>query len=442
MALDRFIQARAGQVDSSGVFSLDLRKAARERHRFFLADPTLWVLRAIQAAVQLQAREVFIRCGRRELEVAFSCLQAPPDPRETWKPEAAESTLRSALEGALLSGRRLLWAVGSVATLVDEKGDVLSFELEESQTRRLIHSSGKAADTFRGLIRVELNRPKGFWKVLRGRLGFTAQLARALRRRCSKVPCSLFLDGRLLNGSLQESGRTLAREYVLGSNRHDVFLSTMNPGYGFAYHLFPTETLELKNRHFLVAAWSWGEPFFESTSAGLQPPAKRFSKPTRLGFPVARVSTEPGTLPLYEPSEMLVNEEPLSQIGYLVKVDPETLIELRPGLSDSFGVACHLQIDLPAQVRGEKGQCYFFRHGVLLEDMEVDLGYPGARVAVASTRLKTDATGFALVRDRDYEEVLHFVKERVAQLVTRTLGVVERYPGSGVDPGVLRALVS
>ena len=225
-----------------------------------------------------------------------------------------------------------------------------------------------------------------------------------------------------------------------GRVMHDVLLSPLNPGLGFACHRFPAQTLELRNTTHMLAVWSWGDPFFKTRTPCLFPPPTPFKGLNALGFPHGRSATQPQTIPLYKLSHVSVNERPLAEIAYLIKTGSNTLVEMKSELSDSFGLACHLQIDLPSTLGEKPAKLFVFRHGVLLEELEMPLGYPGAKVAVASSDLKTDATGFAVVQNQDYERLLDHIRVKVAELLNQSLRVAERQHRTGLDLELLRKL--
>ncbi len=88
--LQDFLQEFGGEVDSSGAFTLDAKKARQKMKRFQLADPHEYACHFLAAAVLAQASQVAVHCdaddlifecdgqtlGRVELEQVFSSLLA------------------------------------------------------------------------------------------------------------------------------------------------------------------------------------------------------------------------------------------------------------------------------------------------------------------------------------------------------------------------------
>ncbi len=80
---------------------------------------------------------------------------------------------------------------------------------------------------------------------------------------------------------------------------------------------------------------------------------------------------------------------------------------------------CAGAVGIPASLEGS-GKVVWVQHGVSLEPDKLDLGCPGSVAVIEASHLKTDLSGFRLVRDQSFEEevgrIRHHLKSGAAQL--------------------------
>ncbi len=185
--LDRFLQSQhnQGQDEGEGAFVLDPVRARQQLGRFQLAQPGLYLVKAVQAAVMAGAELVVIKVSRRELTLEFSSedpeLISPQKISESLLAvhSLAETPLRhlvAAISGAVGSG------VKSIAWHTPQGG----LSVTESGVEHHSESHSKCC------LKVEKKGPLMAW--LRGTV-FVDEI-RAVDERCGWGPCAVVLDGR------------------------------------------------------------------------------------------------------------------------------------------------------------------------------------------------------------------------------------------------------
>lgn len=65
-----------GEVESSGVFTLDTAKALEKLAAFQFADRSFWVLKLVQAGVSLGASAMFVRLQKSEAQITFESVDS------------------------------------------------------------------------------------------------------------------------------------------------------------------------------------------------------------------------------------------------------------------------------------------------------------------------------------------------------------------------------
>ena len=122
---------------------------------------------------------------------------------------------------------------------------------------------------------------------------------------------------------------------------------------------------------------------------------------------------------------------------------------LNPGLSEAVFLreregqfaTCERLVALPLGLEGP-GSVRLVQRGVLVEEVEFDLGVPGAWAIVCADSLQTDLSGLKLVRDNDFSRVLVELQQHTRQLAQRALAQLESFhlPAPEHPPGLLERL--
>jgi len=109
--------------------------------------------------------------------------------------------------------------------------------------------------------------------------------------------------------------------------------------------------------------------------------------------------------------------------------------------SGHFATADRL-IALPLGLEGP-GSVRLIQRGVLVEELEFELGVPGAWAIVCADPLQTDLSGLKLVRDEDFALLLRGLQQETLQLARQALDQLDFFhlpPAADHHPGLLERL--
>ena len=197
--LQEFLDEKAepGQFDSTGQFKLAGDKALKKLSAHSIQEPSLWVLKVVQAAVAARAQEIhlfhFRRCSRADI-----LMETLPDPQQfqdaLLKLEHGDNIFLSQLCIGLrpllqMDYLRVIW-------LSPEHSGALQWN-----GRELVTSATHDPYSHKTMLRIEF--PVSFFS-------FSARATETtlLQQRCRWCPIPLKLDGRLVNNedNLPKSG--------------------------------------------------------------------------------------------------------------------------------------------------------------------------------------------------------------------------------------------
>ena len=373
-ALERLLQQLADEGISRGAgsFSLDPRARLEKLARYQSAEPALYLLKAVQAAVWLGAEAVEIRLARGYVEVFF------------------DHTSRVSLEELLSRGHLSTMLLAALA-------------LESSQLELSWHSKTQSQTWTpgQGLQQATSQKPGCRLRLSRDKISFwerylpVAQMASVqttLQRRCQFCPIPVRLDGRVINAGLPDFGR---------------------PG--------TVERIELKEDgpHFRLADYRRRPPGCVLSSLGRHPLDGQFE-----GARAARLSVLEGVLPS---CRLIERDREVNKNG---DTDPRALwlgvqgrdyqvlygYLARPPAEQSDSLPVRSWISLAASP-DRRFRLFYVQHGVLLNLVESEGVWPGALCLLARNEVETDLGQLEVVRGERVQSDLLWLGEQVGQLL-------------------------
>lgn len=373
-ALDQLLiqLSQEGSSDGTGSFSLDPRARLEKMARHQKAEPALYLLKAVQAAVWLGAPAVEIRLARSFVEVVFDHASQQPLP---------DLLARGHLSAMLLA-----------ALTLDSSELELNWRTpEHCQTWTPRHGLQMSSELQRG-FRLRLSRDDlSFWeRYLPVRQ--MASVQATLQRRCQFCPIPVRLDGRLINAGLPAFGRPGRVERIE--------LAETGPAFRLADFLRrPTGCVRSRlGRHPLDGQFEGSPPLRVSVLEGVAPNCRLIDRDRKIN---QQGETDPRALWLgAQGGDYLV------LYGYLNQAPAERRDHL---LARSW-------ISLPAVPDG-RFRLFYLQHGVLLEQIEEQGLWPGALCLLAQDDLETDLGQLQAIRGERVANDLVWLGEQVQQLL-------------------------
>ena len=372
-----------GVRDSTGVFTLDPREAERKLANFALARPQDYVLKLVQAAVAGGADLVDVQAS-------------PGGVMVRWNGAQLERESLPGLMGHLLSSRcppeirHLRHLAAGLRGSVGMGPSSLWLE------------SGTGASAFRR-----------FWS----KEGWQDKL---LPERAETL--TVLSLGRTLGSSFSEWTSDVGA-FVRGKDHRSEEEEALSSGCGYL-----PATLTVNGE--VVPRRPFGHPRFE----GYRILDDEF--PGECRPPKYLVEKNPGAYVdgMLDIRHHLVEREVLDPAGCLPRLG-ERHSSNRLGGSEE-GQRCRAWIAIEAAL-GATARLGFVDDGVLISEEELDLGVPGLVAVLSVEALSKDLTGFQLVRDVAYDELLRWVKSQGEELVKELL---ERLGGIPIRDRVQRRL--
>lgn len=202
LSLEQFLEQErsAGSRQSSGSFTIDFSVALEKLRKFQLQDPNFFVLKLLQSATVVGARNLTLKLGRDALELSFT-LDEPGRYGELnrlvvglSKPPSGHSEMDYLISGLQAS----LAAEASEVRWSHLRGQKLEVALcsvngVELQ-RRFDRSATPGLSQFR--FQMKRKKPQGFWAALRGSRRIRLETYSAVLERCGLLPLDFTVDGR------------------------------------------------------------------------------------------------------------------------------------------------------------------------------------------------------------------------------------------------------
>lgn len=424
-SFESYIKKMAGQGrrDSEGVFTLDISAEAAKLRQLYASLEDYWFLCLLQAAVCALAEKVELKISRDRLLMAWRTDRRLPVLNSSEQHEYLQYLKRAAsiLEAQAFPAFTFLqWeCYGEGQCLFRDSDSQELLELPGGVGDQIARQCGWAPNGPFQVV-VEVKQPRASWLgSLKNRIGLQWRLEKLLKTRSCHSPVQVHLGWGISGQGDSTSGHgELAAEYLVGPADGDVFVKEREPGRSTVYLQFnerwsgPFDGHRRAMARWDVAPANSPFPSFICHIPSPKPESGRIS-PYYWGI---EGRSRRGLIPF---TRREVDDQ--NQTVWLVDSTlqlPEHL-HLKGEISPLgvHGLPCYAVLILPRKPKG-LGTVHFLRRGVLIESREEDLGIDGAVVYVSCSRLETDATGFAVVRNEEYENLLEFLRGRLLQLAS------------------------
>jgi hypothetical protein len=445
VAIEEFLADKHhdGSLDSEGAFTVDSLKADQKLADFYQSHPGLWILPILQAASAAGSTWISVKIRRMSVEVKFATMRSlPVYPLNGHKGEYIE-LLRRGIQGAACgepnfesfsilcrnppyqSGMTVL-ARGEKIVETEADCQEMLQEVEESIERNsgwALRSEMNVRDSSWVLIQIKIR--SGSWlESLRNSVRFRASLSKALNKRLNYSVIPITLDGRRVGLGSNWPYIADAAEYILASKFQDSFVREAEPGCGAdVFDVFGKVVKGYKDQVRFLVRWSRVEsPLFEPIPQPAVHLEFETAKARKLSqFHPTKHSRE-GEIPIFSK-----HDDGSNLARHVLKFEPEFQLDRpRSWLRSHQGFPTSVMLVLPPfPKQARDSYLHFHRRGVLLDKVPIDLLYPGAWCLVACPRLKTDFSGFKLVRDETFAELEAFLNERLKMLIEMTLEQAE-----------------
>lgn len=350
----------AGRVDSSGGFTLDLKRAQVKLQRFALADPAYYILKVLQAGVASGSPLLSVQLKRRETRLAFQwpheeaiptgeLLTALGNPTGAARP--AVRHLAIGLNAAVgVNPRSIEWVAwdGQAGQWIEiQGGEVSVAELDEPPW-----------DPPTAGYRLVLHR--SWWRTL---LPQAAGEHQALYGRCRFSPVPIYLDSRLVNAP------------------------DLNPW-----------TLDVNFKH---SPWlPEGYNLAERYRLGDTPRAEQ------VGVPDSRVAH----------AELVDRDGEVAPPRKFRRGECRVFVHQTRGQSaeDTF-YSCSTAFIVPIDLQGPV-TAHFVKFGVTVDVRRYDWPLPGARVVTSAASLQEDLSQFRLAENPAYQEHIDFLEQQLSEM--------------------------
>lgn len=420
-----------GCLDSRGAFTVDLEQAMRKLRERQFDLPGLYLLKTIQAAVALQALDIDIRIGAAEVRCSATLPARGDLPEDV--PRVLEGPFQDFGSPAL---RHLAWAWTALSALEPEWATLsvanCTLRLERGET------SWSAIQASNQLC-LQLRRPAASWwrrllPALSGRTGEHAMVSRL----AAFCPMPVRLDGRQVDASeprLDDWDRRplgilttafyqpVRKDHPLG---HRLVFRPGGRVSGRPPMLQKAGGVSVNEREILPSAsfpsrplvYDWKVPDTEPVllRGAFRPEHAQLDQCYLLACILAS-RDEYGNVHADHQRFLAV---PDAAIRPHLGAGRRKLLSLpllpqpyfQPVLEQAVPL-CWAHLWLPADQGDRPGRVYPCLHGVLLDPVEGDLGYPGALAVVSADDLETDLSQRAVVRDAAWERLWSDLREEV-----------------------------
>ena len=412
-----------GRRDSEGVFTVDVSAQAAKLRELYASLEDHWFLAFLQAAAYARAEKVEMNVDRDRLMLAWSTDRRLPPLQSKENHEYLDYLERAA---AMLEAQNypalavLQWETyGEGQCLLRESGTQQLIELPVGAGQLVAQQCGRTATSPFQVV-VEVKQPQVGWLAShKNRVALQWRLEKLLKTRACHSPVQVHLGWGIWGQGDSSSGKgELAAEYLVGPADGDVLVKEREPG-GCTVYLQVAERWSGPFDGHQRAMTRWDNvpnphpfPPFACHIGSPQPENGRISA---LHWSIAQ-RNRPGLIPFTrrEPEDRSSTDWMVDSTLQL----PEHL-HLKGECSPYgvHGLPCYAVLTLPRKPRGP-GIVHLLRRGILLESSEEDLGIEGANVYVSCPMLETDASGFAVVKNDDYEHLLEFLRGRLLQLAS------------------------
>ena len=422
MSLEHYLDTvlSEGAWESAGAFTTDWLRAEQTMADFYRAQPALWMLNLVQAAVAAGGTEIAFKTGRNHVLMGFNCEQPPPLPEQLLVEGEVARYLKVAIQAALACEPELerltlaTWSQGSPAEAICfcPNQPPRSGPLTPEKTIDLQQRMGWKADQPHHLVVLFERRQSGWWQGLSRRIRFFVSLQTLFRERLLYCPVPIVLDAWSLGQGTGRAYPAIAAEYLVGPLETDVFVKELEPGNGSrVYDVFGEWVGKLGVYPRLLVRWAEiDHPLFPRLKPALEAPLSKFHKRAFSTVLGDRDSLPPRSLGIFGRGFWGF------YLHSWVQFNPEFRPPAPPNSMNSAGLPTRVLLILPPTPRGIS-QIVILRRGVGLENIEVDLGCPGAIAMVACPALSTDLSGMRIVQDDRYQELLEFLRQRLQGLL-------------------------
>ena len=358
-----------GRGGESGRFSLDPRARLEKMARYQSDEPALYLLKAVQAAVNLGATGVDIRLARGYVEVAF----------DHNSPARLEEQLR----------------VGHVSSMVLA---AVSLQSSELSLQWWGTGGGQIWTPEAGLQELDFLQKPGFvLRISRDSISFwerylpvpqLASVQATLNRRCQFCPIPVRLDGRVINLGVP-AGPVGPLEKVV---------------------------LDEEGPHFCLADFNRRRTRCVFSQLGRHPLEGQFE-----GRPAIRMSLLEGLPPdccLRERDRNInKNYEPDPRELWLGMTAKDHLVLHRPNHREKRSyLKVRAWISLPS-VPDSRFRLVYILDGVALDEVVVDGSWPGAQCLLVSDSVNTDLGQLRPLQDETVRQDCDWVAQQVAEIL-------------------------
>lgn len=406
--------------------------------------PGLYLLKTIQAAVALQALDIDIRIGAAEVRCSATLPAQGDLPEDV--PRVLEGPFQEFGSPAL---RHLAWAWTALAALEPEWATLsvanCTLRLERGET------SWSSLQTGNQLC-LKLRRSAGSWwrRLLPALARRTAEHA-MVSRLAAFCPVPVRLDGRQVDGSEPRLDswqkrplgilttafyQPIRKDHLVG---HRLILRPSGRVSALPPLLQKAGSVAVNDREIVTGSYlqsplvySWKLPEAEPVLLrGIYHPEHiQLDQCYVVGMNSGYVGQEAH----YDVDRMaclgLLLPAVHSHLGPGSRNIPSRVLTpprpfYRPPAEQAVPL-CWAHLWLPADQGDLPGRVYPCQHGVLLDPVEGDLGYPGALAVVSADHLQTDLSQLAVVRDESWNALWTDLQDEVLEFrswLTRSEGV-------------------
>ncbi len=412
-----------GRRDSEGVFTIDVSAQAAKLRELYASLEDHWFLAFLQAAAAARAEKVELSISRASLLLSWSTDRRLPPLNSGESHEYLDYLKLAAamVDAQNYPGLALLqWEnYGEGQCLLRESGAQDFIELPRGAGGLVARQCGiNSTAPFQVVIEVKL--PGAGWLAShKNRIALQWRLEKLLKTRACHSPVQVHLGlGTWGQGDNSTGKGELAAEYLVGPADGDVLVKEKEPGECTVY---------------LQVAERWSGPFdghqramtrwdtlpnpspFPPFLCHIGSPRPENGRISALHWSIAQRNRR-GLVPFTRR-----DTEDRSSTDWMVDSTLQLPEHLHlKGECSPYGVhglPCYVVLTLPRRPKGP-GTVHLLRRGILIESHEEDLGREGAVAYVSCPMLETDASGFAVVKNDDYEHLLEFLRGRLLQLAS------------------------
>ena len=420
---------QVGRWESQGSFTIDSLRADKKLTEFYRTTPGKWIIKFVQAAIAAESEWVSIRLKRTSLELEFATSKSLSSEPLADKNDEYANFLREGVQG-LVCGEGSLHSISILTLLQDDKSTVTSLNRGENATVLELDTPDLSGEFEKALSRrrehachvlIQIRIQSDSWmQGIRDSIRFRANITGSLKGRLDSASIPIIMDGRPLGLGQVLPIRACATECTLAPKHHDSIVREQNPGRNsMFFDIFGSRVRGVERHHRILSRWCQTEhPLFGPC------PNPVVSFEPKLDEPIHLSILNPGK---HFPEHVIPIHHTNSEGEYSCRshltVSPDFSIAPHAAwLRSPNSFSASLFIRLPEKPgTQDSSQLIFYRRGVLLERVSIDLIYPGAICEVACPSLKTDFSGYKLVKDENFEQLQAYLNQRLEVLIAETL---------------------